>query len=164
MAAPPSVQLLVYAFGPGSDFEGQVVGALERLESGGALKILDALFVHTDSDTGALEAVSLKGDGVGGIAAPLIEFRLDAGARERATAKALKGRPGGIPPDVLRGLGESLEPGAAIAAVLVDHSWLRTLSDAVDRSGGHSRVLEFVEVSRLSELAPELLAAGREER
>jgi hypothetical protein len=160
MAAHPSVQLLVYAFGPDSAFEGQLVGALERLESGGTLKILDALFVHRHSDTGELEALNLKGDGVGGIAAPLIEFRLDQAARDRATAKAFKGRLGGIPPDVLRGLGEGLEPGAAIAALLIDHAWLRTLGEAVDRSGGAARVREFVEVSRLSELADELLAAG----
>jgi hypothetical protein len=160
MAVLPSVQLLVYAFGPDTEFEGHLVGALERLESGGTLKILDALFVHRRADGGELEALNLKGDGVGGIAAPLIEFRLDQAARDRATAKALKGRPGGIPPDVLRGLGEGLEPGAAIAAVLIDHAWLRTLSEAVDRSGGTARVREFVEVSRLSELADELLAAG----
>jgi hypothetical protein len=161
MAAPPSVQLLVYAFGPGADFEGRLVGALERLESGGALRILDALFVQRHPDTREIVAVNLRGDGAGGIAAPLIEFRLDEGARQRATKKALAGRPGGIPPDVVTGLGEGLEPGAAIAAVLIDHSWLRTLSDAVDRSGGEPRVREFVEVSKLSEVAGELLAEGR---
>jgi hypothetical protein len=155
VAAPPSVHLLVYAFGPDAEFEGRMVGALERLESGGALKILDALFVRRHPDSGAIDAVNLRGDGAGGIAAPLIEFRLDAGARERATAKALKGRPGGIPPDVLRELGESLEPGAAVAAVLVDHAWLRGLSDAVERSGGTPFANEWVEATKLAELEPE---------
>ena len=158
-AARPAVQLLLYGFGPDADFEGRLVGALGRLESGGALKILDALFVHRQPDTGELDIVSLKGDGAGGITAPLIEFRLDPSARRRATEKALAGRLGGIPPDLLRDLGGTLEPGDALAAVLVDHVWRRTLEDAVDRSNGTPLVSEFVDVGKLAELAPEFLAA-----
>jgi hypothetical protein len=33
---PPTLQLLVYRFGAGADYEGRLVGALERIESGGA--------------------------------------------------------------------------------------------------------------------------------
>jgi hypothetical protein len=159
--AQPSVQLLVYGFGPDANFEGRLVGALERVESGGGLKILDALFVHRQPDTGELEVVSLKGDGAGGIAAPLIEFRLDPAARRRATEKALIGRPGGIPSDLIRELGARLDPGGAVAAVLLDHAWRRGLDDAVDRSSGTQLAAQFVDVSRLAELGPELLAAGR---
>ena len=154
-------QLLVYGFAPEADFEGRLVGALERLEAGGALKILDALFVRRNPDSGELEAVSLKGDGAGGIAMPLIEFRLDSAARRRATQKALSGRPGGIPPDLIKELGATLDPGGAVAAVLVDHPWRRTLEDAVGSSGGTPLVSQFVDVARLAELGPELLAAGR---
>ena len=161
MQAPPPVQLLLYGFTADADFEGLLVGALERLESGGALKILDALFVHRHSDTGEIDIVNLKGDGAGGIAGPLIEFRIDASARRRATEKALRGRPDGIPPDMLRELGASLEPGGAIAAVLVDHAWRRALEDAVGRTKGTPLVSEFVDVTRLAELGPELLAARR---
>jgi hypothetical protein len=160
MAAPPPVQLLVYAFGSGADFEGRLIGALERLESGGAMRILDALFVHRRADTGDLDAVNVKSDGAGSIAAPLLDFRLDESARRRATQKALKGRPGGIPPELVTRLGDTLEPGAAIAAVLVDHVWRRTLEDAVDRSSGTPLVTEFVHAEMLGELAPELIAAS----
>jgi hypothetical protein len=155
MAAPPPVQLLLYGFGPDADFEGRLIGALERLESGGALKILDALFVHRDADSGELEIVNLKGDGAGGIAAPLLDFRLDPEARRRATKKALAGRPGGIPPEVLTRVGNTLEPGAALAAVLVDHVWRRALEDAVERSAGTPLVCEFVEATKLGELEAE---------
>jgi hypothetical protein len=158
-AAPPHVQLLLYGFGSDAEFQGRFAGALERLESGGTLKILDALFVRRQPDTGELDIVSLKGDGAGGVALPLIEFRLDEGARRRSTEKALRGRPGGIPPDVLRQLGASLEPGGAVAALLLEHAWRRTLEDAVDRTGGTPLVSEFVDVTKLSELAPALLAA-----
>ena len=158
-AAQLPVQLLLYSFGPDANFEGQLVGALERLESGSALKILDALFVHRHPDGDEVDIVSVKGDGAGGIAAPLIEFRLDAGARRRATEKALRGRPGGIPPELLQELGSNLEPGAALAAVLVDHAWWRVLEDGVERSGGTARASEFVDATKLGDLAPTLLAA-----
>jgi hypothetical protein len=160
MPAPPPVQLLVYSFGSDADFEGRLIGALERLESGGAMKILDALFVQRRADTGDLDAVNIRGDGAGGIAAPLLEFRLDEWARRRATQKALKGRAGGIPPELVTRLGDALEPGAAFAAVLVDHVWRRTLEDAVGRSAGTPLVAEFVEAEKLAELVPELIAAS----
>ena len=51
-ATTPSVQLLVYGFGPGADFEGRLLGALERIESGRTVRILDALFVANDAETG----------------------------------------------------------------------------------------------------------------
>jgi hypothetical protein len=35
-------QLLVYGFGPGADFEGRLLGALEQIESGGTVRVLDA--------------------------------------------------------------------------------------------------------------------------
>lgn len=161
MAPRPTAQLLAYGFGPGADLEGQLVGALERLEAGGALKILDALFVHRDADTGELEAVSLKGDGAGGIAAPLVEFRLDPAARRRATQKALARRGGGIPPEVIEDLGTRLERGGGVAVVLIDHAWKRTLEDAVERSHGTPLVSEFVDATKLADVAPELLAPPR---
>jgi hypothetical protein len=47
----PARQPLVYRFGPGAAFGGQLVGALERMESGGTLRILDALFVTLEAGT-----------------------------------------------------------------------------------------------------------------
>src|SRR4051794_39866203 len=39
-------QLLIYGFEPGAEFEGRMVGAIERIESGGTLRILDPARVH----------------------------------------------------------------------------------------------------------------------
>jgi hypothetical protein len=47
-ATAPHSQLLVYRFGPEARFEGQLGGAFQRIESGGALRILDALFLASD--------------------------------------------------------------------------------------------------------------------
>jgi hypothetical protein len=47
----PSTQLLIFGFGLDGNFESQLVGALERIESGGATAHPDALFVGRDGET-----------------------------------------------------------------------------------------------------------------
>jgi hypothetical protein len=47
----PPVQLLAYEFAPGAEYEGRLVGAIECIESGGTLRIIDVLFVMRDADT-----------------------------------------------------------------------------------------------------------------
>jgi hypothetical protein len=151
----PSAQLLVYAFGPDADFEGRLVGALERLESGGALRVLDTLFLHRDAETGELSAVGVRGDGAGRIVAPLLGFRLDSRERRRATERLLREGTAGIPGAAVEQLGSTLAAGSAIAAVLVEHVWAVALEDAVSRSGGTPLAGEFVDSTALT---PELLA------
>jgi hypothetical protein len=143
----PRTQLLVYRFGADAEFEGRLLGALERLESGGALRILDVLFLRSDTETGELTAVTLHGGG-SRLVTPLLEFRLDPVARQRATRKALRDR-------TVEKLAGTLEPGAALAAVLVEHVWAGALEDAVSRTGGTALASEFVDATAL---APELVA------
>jgi hypothetical protein len=109
-------QFLLYGFGRDADFEGQLVGALERVESGGALRILDVLFVKRDAESGDIVAVDLQGKGAGGTVGPLLGFRLDEAERRRVTERALAT---GAAAELLSELGAALEPGAALAAVLV---------------------------------------------
>ena len=152
----PSRQLLVFGFGASSAFEGQLVGALERLESGGAVRILDVLFVAADEASGDPVAINLRG-GTGGLTAKLLDFRLDPAARRKATERAVgKDASGGVA-DVLRDLGTALEPGTALAAVLIEHVWARALEDGVSRVSGRTLASEFVEAATLSELPPDLL-------
>ena len=155
-SAPAPVQLLVYAFEPGAPFEGRLVGALERLEAGGALRVLEALFIRREPDGGELTAIDVRGRG-GGLTAPLLSFRLDPAARRRATEKTLGADTGGT----LRELGDSLEPGAALAAVLVEHTWARALAAAVAASHGRELASEMVEASAFAGL--DLLATTRVE-
>jgi len=145
----PSRQLLVFGFDANAPFEGQLVGALERMESGGALRILDVLFVAADEATGELIAIDLQG-GTGGLTAKLLDFRLDpAGRRRKGTS------------ELARDLGAALQPGTALAAVLVEHIWSGVLDDAVSRVGGRSLASDFVDASTLSELGADLLRAAR---
>jgi len=137
----PSTQLLVYRFGPDAEFRGQLVGALERVESGGALRVRDVLFVHHDAETGELEAMAARGDGAGGLVSSLIGFRLDEAERRRTSRRALEGVRG----DELRELAGGLAAGESIAAVLVEHVWALALERAVAQTGGVPVASEFVE-------------------
>src|SRR4051812_34126115 len=148
-----SAQLLMYGFGPGSQFEGQLVGALERLESGGTLRGLDALFVARDAGTGELAAVGLEGRGGSAALSRLVSFRLDREERRKTTERALADGPAG---NAVRVLADALAPGAAIAAVLVQHRWSEVLEDAVSRSGGTTLLDDFVDATALDERTPGL--------
>ena len=151
-----SRQLLAYRFGSDSRFEGQLVGALERIESGGSMRVLDALFVAREPETGELTAVSLSADGSAGIIGRLLDFRLSSGGRTATTQQALDGPAG----DTVRTLGETLEPGHAVAAVLVEHVWANTLGEAVARIGGTEAVSEMVDAGGLTEIADRLRTAA----
>ena len=148
-----SRQLLVYGFGPDSDFAGHLVGALERIEGGGALRIADALFVVSDPETGEIAAVELGGRRMDAMVASLLEFRLDMDKRRRLTETALGA-------DTVRMLADALEPGTALVAVLVEHVWAGALEDAVARTGGGLLADRLVDAPALAHLSQDLLATA----
>lgn len=150
-------QLLIHRFDADARFQGQLAGALERMESGGTLRIVEALFLSRDAETGELVALDLHSRGAGSLVSPLLDFRLKAGERERATARALDAGGG----DALRVVGAALVPGAAITAVLVEHTWAQVLDDAVSRSGGTAVRSGFVEADTLADAVELLVAAAR---
>lgn len=156
----PNVQLLAFRFEPGAAFEGQLVGALERIESGGQLRIREALFVGRDPQTGELLAAAAHGKQQGSIVAPLLGFRLDPAERGRATERALEAYDRGTEPNPLRVLAEPLAPGGAVAAVLIEHVWAHAVDDAVVRIGGTALANAFVASTELTELVSELAAAA----
>jgi hypothetical protein len=151
-AGPPR-QLLVYRFSPGGHFEGQLVGALERLESGGSLRIRDALFLARDADTDELSAVDVRSGQAGAIVGPLLGFRLDARERRACTERVLAADASGV----VTQLGATLPPGGALAAVLVEHRWHEVLDAAAAQTGGTPVLDTFIEADRITDL-PQLLA------
>jgi hypothetical protein len=172
MTSPTHAQLVVYAFAPGAEFEGRLVGALERIEAAGTVRILDLLFVRRGTGADDLEAIGLKGSVAGGLVAPLLGFRLDLAERQKATRRALSGhRPGAVPADALRAIADALAPGAALGAVLLEQrvaketpeapeTWSEALEDAVARMGGTRIASDSVEAASLAQLAPDLVAAA----
>ena len=155
MAAP---HLLVYKFGASTNFEGRLVGALERIDAAGESRVLDGLFVANDTDTGELVAIDLRSGRSGGTVARFLTFRLDPGARRDATKKAL-GESGSVPADVVRSVGGALDPGHALLALLVDGTEPQDMQAAVARIGGQTLSAGPVEAASLAELVVELLAA-----
>ena len=156
----PNLQLLSYRFDPGAAFEGQLLGALERIESGGTLRVREVLFVGRDPETGELLAVAAHGKQQGSLVAPLLGFRLDPAERGRATERALRAHDSGADPNPLRLIAETLAPGGAVAAMLVEHVWANAVDDAVERTGGATLMTGFVAAGELSELSSELAAAA----
>jgi hypothetical protein len=61
---------------------------------------------------------------------------------------------------VVRAIGEALAPGASVAAVLLDHAWLKTMEDAASRVGATLSASRFLDVDDLDPLAAELFAAA----
>src|SRR5262245_39380154 len=151
-------QFLVFRFGSDSNFEGQLVGALERIESGGTVRVLDGLFVAREPESGELSAIALSDSPPSRITSRLLGFRLDAKDRRAATQKALDGEAG----EAVRSLAAMLSPGSAIAAVLLQHTWADALADAVARVGGTEVASDFVDATGISELTARLLAAAEQ--
>jgi hypothetical protein len=148
--------LLAFRFGSDSRFEGQLVGALERIEGGGSVRVLDALFVAREPETGELSAIALSDSPPSRRTVRMLGFRLDADDRRAATQKALDGRDG----EAVRSLAALLSPGSAIAAVLLDHASADAFADAVARVGGVQIASEFVDASRIRDLTSRLVSTG----
>ena len=156
MTAP--AHLVIYEFGPSAEFEGRLVGALERIQALGESRVLDGLFAANDIDTGELVAIDLRSPSGAGAVARFLTFRLDPAARWHATERAL-GDSGSVPADVVRHLGRRLNPGGAILALLIERPEWSELGEAVVRTGGWMLSAERVHASTLAELSSKLLAA-----
>src|SRR5262245_17276301 len=141
-------RLLAYTFGSHANFEGQLVGAIERIESAGTVRVLDGLFVARAPGSGELSAIVLSDSTASHRVSRVLGVRLDAHDGEVATHKARGGAAG----EAVRALAQALAPGSALAAVLleharpdVEHAWADDLADAVSRVGGNAVASEVVD-------------------
>ncbi|HEV8151716.1 MAG TPA: hypothetical protein VGP78_02235 [Solirubrobacteraceae bacterium] len=153
-----TAHLRIYRFESDTVFEGAVVGAVEQLEAGTCLTLLDALFVGRDAAAGELQAIDLATARADGTLAGMLDFRLDLGRRREMTRRTLA-TAAGVPPDVIAAMVGGLEPGAALLVVLLSGGAPTSLDDAVARTGGRVMADEVVSASTLAEAAPRLSAA-----
>jgi hypothetical protein len=152
--------LRVYRFDPGTVFEGGLVGAVERIQVGRDTKLLDALFVTHDPASGGLAAVDLAGGGgAGGAFVSMLDFRLDADRRQAITERTLAEHRGGVPRALIETIAATLEPGAAIFAVLHTGGAPTVLDEAVTRAHGRLIANDPVDAQALAHAGPQLLAA-----
>ena len=150
MTASARTEVLVFDFPQQRGrLEGLLEGALERAESGGAVRVLEVIFVGRDPDGDGIRALRLEG-GSGGLVTALSDFRL--GRAQEGTAEV---------PDGADALAAEIAPGEAIVAVLVEHRWAAALDDAVTRSGGHALICDSAPAGTKPDLAVSALSAVR---
>ena len=63
-----------------------------------------------------------------------------------------------MPGEILKELGDVLDPGEAIVAVLIEHVWASVVADAVARSGGRALADEVVPTGDIADLGRQVLA------
>jgi len=153
-------RLLAYRFPPEAEFDGRLLGMLERAFGGGPLRVIDLLVVARDAGTGELIALSARGRGEGSLIASLVGFRLDAAERARATARAQRAYRSADGFDLVARLGGALASGGAIAALLVPPDWADAVDQAAGSCGGSPLLNEAVPDTRLGELGSRLVDAA----
>jgi DNA-binding NarL/FixJ family response regulator len=129
MTAP--LQVIVFSFSLGADFEERILEEVDRLRGRGVLRLLDMIFVAKGQD-GTVKRLAIGDDedfgslltGIvpiedGGAAGPAADD--DSAAFDLAAARAAA---------------ESLQPGTALAYLLIEHHWAAPLFDAISETGG----------------------------
>jgi DNA-binding NarL/FixJ family response regulator len=129
MAAP--LQLIALSFSRDTGFEDRILAEVDRLRGRGVLRLLDMLFVGKSQD-GAVERLTIGDDeDFGSLLAAVVPV---ANGSPAVSAPA-DGSAAFDPADALA-LAGSLQPGTAVAFLLVEHHWAGPLFDAIAETGG----------------------------
>jgi hypothetical protein len=127
-AAVP-VELMAVSFGADAQFEGRIADEIDKLERAGLIRVLDFLFVRRERESGELVRVDYDGDG--------LVARLIDGDRLGAGVSGLTGND-------IRAVADALEPGAAAAFMVFEHTWSGGLHAAIAEVGGTPFVEGFL--------------------
>jgi uncharacterized membrane protein len=150
MAIGP-VQLLVLGFKQ-PDFQGEILGELERLRDNDLVRVIDALAVYKDAEGNVegLQGSQLSAEEkaeFGAVVGALVglgaagEEGMRAGAELGAAAAEERGEVFGEEAwDVLAEIPEN----TAAALILLEHRWAIPLRDAIARAGGFRLASEFI--------------------
>ncbi len=107
---------LVVAHFPGNEFNGGIIPALERLVSGGIIRIVDFAFVIKDED-GNIEA-------------------LEVGDLPEAFGAIVAEQGGLISDEDFIVFGDQLEPNSSAGLLMFENVWASDFVEAVKNSGG----------------------------
>jgi DNA-binding NarL/FixJ family response regulator len=133
MTAP--LQLIGLTFPLGADVESRLLAEIDRVEGRGVLRVLDVIFVAKGRD-GTVEGLEVGDDeDFGSLLASVSPFGAGNGSRPSAGDGAAS-EPAGSGAATVHALADSLEPGSAVALLLVEHRWASPLVDAVSAAGG----------------------------
>jgi DNA-binding NarL/FixJ family response regulator len=128
MTAP--LQVIALSFSRDAGAEDRILAEVDRLRGRGVLRLLDMLFVAKSQD-GAIERLAIGDDEDFGALLAAVDPVADGGPGVRAPA-------GGPAFDLAdaQALADSLQPGTAVAFLLVEHRWAGRLFDAIAETGG----------------------------
>src|ERR1700733_6915392 len=130
MTAP--LQVIALSFSRDAGSEDRILAEVDRLRGRGVLRLLDMLFVAKSQD-GTIERLAVGDDeDFGSLLAAVVPVADDG----PAGAAAAGGLAAAFAPAGARALAESLEPGTALAFLLVEHYWAARLFDAIAETGG----------------------------
>jgi DNA-binding NarL/FixJ family response regulator len=129
MTAP--LQVIALSFSRDAGAEDRILAEVDRLRGRGVLRLLDMLFVAKSQD-GTIERLTIGDDeDFGSLLAAVVPVA-DGGPAVPAPADGLAAfdRAGAL------ALADSLEPGTALAFLLVEHYWADPLFEAIAETGG----------------------------
>ena len=130
MTAP--LQLIALTFRLEADAESRLLAEVDRIRGRGVLRVLDMVVVAKGRD-GTVEALAVGDDeDFGSLLADIAPFG-EQNAGRQAAGDGAAGEPAGSGADALV---NSVEPGNAVAFLLVEHLWASPLVDAVAAVGG----------------------------
>jgi DNA-binding NarL/FixJ family response regulator len=130
MSAP--LQVIALSFSRGAGSEDRILAEVDRLRGRGVLRLLDMLFVAKDQD-GTIERLAIGDDeDFGSLLAGVVPGAADGGPAVSAPA----GGPAAFDLADAQALADSLQPGTAVAFLLVEHHWAAPLFDAIAETGG----------------------------
>lgn len=167
------IQMLALAF-PGNEFRGEILPELEALKRDGIVRVLDLMLVRKDATGNVMvttgsdlewEEATALGAYFGGLAGFLSEG--PDGFDRGAIAGAAEMADGHIfDDDDLFRITQALGNDTSAAVVLLEHTWLRPLHDAIARAGGVELTSEWVPpeaVLSLGERHPNLRVPRRQD-
>jgi DNA-binding NarL/FixJ family response regulator len=129
MTAP--LQVIALSFSRGAGSEDRLLAEVDRLRGRGVLRLLDMLFVARSQD-GTIERLTIGDDeDFGSLLAAVVPV-----ANSALAVPAPAGGLAAFDPADARALADSLEPGTALAFLLVEHHWAAPLFDAIAEAGG----------------------------
>jgi DNA-binding NarL/FixJ family response regulator len=129
MSAP--LQVIALSFSRDAGAEDRILAEVDRLRGRGVLRLLDMLFVAKAQD-GSIERLAIGDDeDFGTLLAAVVPFA-DGGAAVSPSGDGLAA----FDPADAQALAGSLEPGTALAFLLVEHHWAGPLFDAIAETGG----------------------------
>ena len=131
MTAP--LQVIALSFSRETGSEDRILAEVDRLRGRGVLRLLDMLFVAKSQD-GTIERLIIGDDeDFGSLLAAVVPV---ANGDRQAAAPASADGSAAFDRTDARALADSLEPGTALAFLLVEHYWAAPLFDAIAETGG----------------------------